>query len=42
MKWFLLILAAAVTIAIINNNMGGARDAASNYNTLLRGSGISK
>jgi hypothetical protein len=42
MKWFLLILAVAVTFAIVNNYMGGARDAASNYNTLLRGSGISK
>jgi hypothetical protein len=42
MKWFLLVLAAVVTYAIINNYMGGARDAASNYNTLLRGSGVSK
>lgn len=42
MKWFLLILAVAVTVAIVNNYMGGARDAAANYNTLLRGSGVSK
>ncbi len=42
MKWFLLILATIVIIAIANGYMGGARDAASNYNTLLIGSGVSK
>lgn len=42
MKWFLILIAAAVIYAIYTGQMGGARDAASNYNTLLRGSGVSK
>ncbi len=42
MKWFLLIVATVVIIAIANGYRGGASDAASNYNTLLRGSGVSR
>ncbi len=38
MKWFLLIFAAAIAIAIYTDNMGGAKDAAGNYNKILRGS----
>lgn len=38
MKWVLLIFAAAIAIAIYTDNMGGAQDAASNYNKILRGS----
>lgn len=37
MKWVLIIIAIALAIAVYNGNMGGARDAASNYNKLLRG-----
>ncbi len=36
MKWFLLIVAIGVGFAILTNNMGGARDAAANYNKLLQ------
>ena len=36
MKWFLIILAVVIAIAIYTGNMGGARDATSNYNKLLR------
>ncbi len=36
MKWFLIILSTVVLIAIATGYMGGARDAASNYNKLLR------
>ncbi|MFA7083020.1 MAG: hypothetical protein WC141_00655 [Arcobacteraceae bacterium] len=42
MKWFLLIIATIVIIAIANGYKGGASSAAGNYNTLLRGSGVSK
>jgi len=35
MKWFLLIVVLFVGYAILTNNMGGARDAAGNYNKLL-------
>ncbi len=35
MKWFILILALAIGYAIFTGNMGGARDAAGNYNKLL-------
>ncbi len=35
MKWFLLIFILGIGYAIITGNMGGARDAASNYNKLL-------
>ena len=37
MKWVLLIFAAAIAIAIYTDNMGGAKDATSNYNKILRG-----
>ena len=36
MKWFIIILVLAIAIAIFTGNMGGARDATSNYNKLLR------
>lgn len=36
MKWFIIILAVVVGIAIYTGNMGGAKDAASNYNKILR------
>ncbi len=36
MKWFIIILIIAVGIAIFTGNMGGARDATSNYNKILR------
>ena len=39
MKWVILILVIIVGYAIYTDNMGGARDAASNYNKLLRGGG---
>lgn len=37
MKWVIGILIIIVCYAIYTGNMGGARDAASNYNKLLRG-----
>lgn len=37
MKWILIAIAIAVTFAIITDNMGGAKDAAGNYNKLLTG-----
>ena len=37
MKWFLIILATVIIIAIANGYKGGASGAASNYNKLLRG-----
>ncbi len=39
MKWIITILVVIIGYAIYTNNMGGARDAASNYNKLLRGGG---
>jgi hypothetical protein len=36
MKWFLIILAIAVAIAISTGYMGGAKDAAGNYNKIMR------
>jgi heme A synthase len=36
MKWFIIILAIAVAIAIFTGNMGGAKDAAGNYNEVMR------
>ncbi len=36
MKWFLIILAIVVGIAIATGYMGGARDATSNYNKILQ------
>jgi len=35
MKWILLILVLGVGYAIYTGNMGGARDAAGNYNKIL-------
>ncbi len=37
MKWFILIFALLIGIAIYNGYMGGAKDAAANYNKLLKG-----
>ncbi len=37
MKWFIIILVLVVGYAIFTGNMGGARDAAGNYNKLLTG-----
>ena len=37
MKWILIAIAIAVAIAISTGYMGGAQDAASNYNKLLTG-----
>ncbi len=39
MKWIITVLVIIIVYAIYTNNMGGARDAASNYNKLLRGGG---
>ncbi len=36
MKWVIIILVVVVGIAIWTGNMGGAKDAASNYNKVLR------
>ena len=36
MKWAIIILALIVGYAIWTGNMGGAKDAASNYNKVLR------
>lgn len=36
MKWIITILVIIVVYAIYTDNMGGARDAASNYNKVLR------
>ena len=36
MKWVNTILIIIVGYAIYTNNMGGARDAAGNYNKILR------
>lgn len=41
MKWFIIILILGVTYAIITGNMGGAKDAASNYNKILKGRPVS-
>lgn len=37
MKWFIIILVIAVGIAIATGYMGGAKDAAGNYNKIMRG-----
>ena len=37
MKWFIIILAIAVGIAIATGYMGGAKDAAGNYNKIMTG-----
>ncbi len=36
MKWIITILVVIIGYAIYTNNMGGARDAASNYNKIMR------
>lgn len=35
MKWILIIIAITVGYMIIDKNMGGAKDATSNYNKVL-------
>jgi hypothetical protein len=42
MKWIIIILIIVVGYAIYTDNMGGARDAASNYNKIMRGGGEEK
>ena len=42
MKWIIIILIIIVGYAIYTDNMGGARDAASNYNKIMRGTGEEK
>ena len=37
MKWFIIIFAIAIAVAIGTGYMGGAKDAAGNYNKLLSG-----
>jgi heme A synthase len=37
MKWIIGILVIIVAYAIYTGNMGGARDAAGNYNKIMRG-----
>jgi len=37
MKWFLVIFALVIGIAIYTGNMGGAKDATSNYGKVMRG-----
>ena len=36
MKWVFIIFVIIVAYAIYTDNMGGARDAASNYNKIIR------
>ena len=36
MKWFIIILTIAIGIAIYTGNMGGAKDAAGNYNKIMK------
>jgi heme A synthase len=36
MKWFIIILVIGIGIAIYTGNMGGAKDAAANYNKVMR------
>jgi len=37
MKWFIIILVIGLGIAISTGYMGGAKDAAANYNKVLTG-----
>jgi heme A synthase len=37
MKWLILIFVVVIGYAIYSGNMGGARDAAGNYNKIMRG-----
>ena len=39
MKWIISVLAIVIAYAIYTGNMGGARDAAGNYNKILRRGG---
>lgn len=36
MKWFIILFALGIAIAIYTGYMGGAQDAAANYNKVLR------
>lgn len=42
MKWFIIIFVVLIGIAISTGYMGGAKDAAGNYNKLLSGRPASK
>ncbi len=42
MKWIVLIFVLAIGYAILTGNMGGARDAAGNYNKLLGNKPVTK
>lgn len=42
MKWIILIFVLAIAYAILTDNMGGARDAAGNYNKLLANKPVTK
>lgn len=37
MKWFIVLFALGIGIAIITGYTGGAKDATSNYNKIMRG-----
>ena len=39
MKWVLIIIVVVIGFMIATGNMGGARDAAGNYNKILRPNG---
>lgn len=42
MKWFIIIFVVGIGIAISTGYMGGAKDAAGNYNKILSGSPAAK
>ena len=42
MKWFILILVIVIGYMIATGNMGGARDATTNYNKLLTGKPVTQ
>jgi heme A synthase len=42
MKWFIIIFAVAIAIAIATGYMGGAKDATQNYQKVMLGNKYSK
>jgi uncharacterized membrane protein YciS (DUF1049 family) len=42
MKWFIIIFIIVIAIAIATDYMGGAKDAAANYNKLLQGKPVTQ
>ncbi len=42
MKWFVIIFVVIVGISISTGYMGGAKDAAANYNKVLSGKGVER